>query len=201
VAEETISAARELARQSYPPISDEVYARLKPALKAGGLKASRAQAEQLAYGLQAPATIPQSRKQPPKQPRRRRGDPPRERIRLRRGAPSNRRMRQLFGFFVSFWIDHTGAVPGVSYGGTTYGPFVRFAQKICGELANNMSQRGQTTSASDREYLHNLRDVVDNPVRVRTWLDAVLKSRSKKHKKQLQENKRPQKRWKMVAIG
>jgi len=89
-------------------------------------------------------------------------------------------MRRLFGAFVSFWLDQTGALPGVSYDEPTkkhYGPFVRFAQAVCAMLAKDLHRAG-----ADVTYVNSLRDVASNPVRVKTWLDAVTNLSPRKQK-------------------
>jgi hypothetical protein len=85
-------------------------------------------------------------------------------------------MRELFGNLVGFWLDQTGSIPGVSYSVLSVeytGPFVRFAVALCAELAISVRanpDRGGVETA----FLAALQDVTENPIRVRTWLDAVI---------------------------
>ena len=155
--EDTTSGARQLEGQRYPPISDALFALLVPILKAGNVAPSREAAEQLGFIAQSCLQDVLHRDRRPRQratvreARRRLGDPPRERLIRRRGAPANRAMRQLFGALESFWLDHAQSAPGVSYCTLQCeytGPFVRFAMGICKELEIAMS--GLEISAPSR---------------------------------------------------
>jgi hypothetical protein len=80
-------------------------------------------------------------------------------------------MRELFGNLVGFWLDHAGAVPGVSFVDLTdeyTGRFVYFVQAFCRELSSDLEASGNPPPITTA-----LRDLVINPVRVRTWLRAI----------------------------
>ncbi len=115
------------------------------------------------------------RRQKPKQPRPKPGDPPRARPVRKRGAPPNKAMREVFGNLAGFWLDFTDCVPGVSFYGMTGevgGRFVRFSQSFCENLAIGI-ERLEPPPPGHEKFLRLLRETKTNPIRVRTWLRAI----------------------------
>jgi hypothetical protein len=159
------------------PISEGAFKRLRQVLEAGELPVSRSAAERLsaiaqyfvdmaAHRLTPSRPRPKLRKQ-----RRRKKDPPNERLILRRGAPANREMRELFGNLVGFWLDHANATPGVSFDGindTYLGRFVRFSQAFGDVMVVDLE-----TIGNHSKFASDLREVTKHAVRVRTWLRAL----------------------------
>ena len=84
-----------------------------------------------------------------------------------RGRPKNVTMKQLFANLEGFWEKHADDMAGVSFkAGRTQGPFVRFCVAFCREMAEDLDKIDHPQSA---ELAEALRDVVNHPVRVKSW--------------------------------
>lgn len=92
-------------------------------------------------------------------------------------------MRELFGNLVGFWLDHAGAVPGVSYYDITEaysGRFVEFSQAFCSALAFDLE-----TLEEHATFVAHLRKVAQNGRQVRTWLESLQVPEFKKRIRRL----------------